>query len=659
MNLNSIFPRLLNISLLLLIFQISSSTLLVGQLGYNSWVKPPFYRKFISLNNYQSKDPMLYAQSYCLSWSIEPTETHLWKATWNDLTFLQIKGLRCFDMEEVLDNPAWLILLQSPKLSHIEISMGHRDTDKYAYSFENPNLQKSFFEPLGDFKQLEYLRINKPDTSQAFINYLSQFPNLKVLEWVGQYKKLDFSVLTNLDTLVLIEEVTWQKEAETGQKLKLPKQLKALILPTNSLEWIWPTLRTHPTTLPYLEVRYEDSDSTFSLALLKDKVEHLSLRASASGKKGFPSANSTLQSLTIKSDFSYYKQYLRAKTISIDSTVAQFKQLKELDLGNYHAVNLPIQFYSLKQLEKLKVKTNELSDSIQYWKNLRELEVSGTKLDYIPPSLGNLTTLEILKIGSPKIKKFPNFIYQLTNLKQLSLSSNTNASVSQRQFRGIKLDSLAKLKKLTHFKITLNSIKSRAHLRNIYKALPESTIIELQPFDFKTEIQTPFNLGVYAQYSIEGAFRSGLELNFFYNPFKIASKFTKKGSFIRSAYGENNYATNPFDFHTFTAGVEWNYLKSFLMGYKIGYTYTRKRFPIAFQADVTAYTDYKGSFDLRITPQIGVPIKINFAYLYLMYGYKIPIIPNQELSLVPRHTISLTMRLVSRWPSLPAPAFIW
>lgn len=659
MNFNSFFTRSVHISLLLLIFQISFSTLLVGQLGHKSWVTPQYHRQIISVNNTHSKGPIFYAKAYCFSWDIKPNEIDAWKDRWKDLLFIQINELRCFDNEIVFENAAWSVLLQSPNLSHIEISMRHRDEDKYAYSFQDTNLQKNFFEPLGDFKQLEYLRIDKPDTSQAFINYLSQFPNLKVLEWLGQYKKLDFSVLTNLDTLVLIEEVTWQKEAETGQKLKLPKQLKALILPTNSLEWIWPTLRTHPTTLPYLEVRYEDSDSTFSLALLKGKVEHLSLRASASGKKGFPSVNSTLQSLTIKSDFSHYKQYLHAKTISIDSTVTQFKQLKELDLGNYHKVNLPIQFYSLKQLEKLKVKTNELSDSIQYWKNLKELEVSGTKLDYIPPSLGKLTTLEILKIRSPKIEKFPNFIYQLTNLKQLSLSSNTNSPISRRQFRGIKLDSLAKLKNLTHFKITLNSIKSRAHLKKLYKTLPESTIIELQSFGFKTEIETPFNLGVYAQYSIEGAFRSGLELNYFYNPFKIASKFTKKGSFRQNAYGKNNYATNPFDFHTFTAGIEWNYLKSFMMGYKIGYTYTRKRFPIAFQADVTAYTDYKGSFDLRITPQIGIPIKINFAYLYLMYGYKIPVIPNQELSLVPRHTISLTMRIVSDWPPLPSPAFIW
>jgi hypothetical protein len=74
---------------------------------------------------------------------------------------------------------------------------------------------------------------------------------------------------------------------------------------------------------------------------------------------------------------------------------------------------------------------------------------------------------------------------------------------------------------------------------------------------------------------------------------------------------------------------------------------------------LTAYTDYKGRFDLRLTPQIGIPIKASFAYIYLMYGYKIPLIPNQELKLIPRHTISLTIRIVSEWPSPGFPFIGW
>jgi hypothetical protein len=154
-------------------------------------------------------------------------------------------------------------------------------------------------------------------------------------------------------------------------------------------------------------------------------------------------------------------------------------------------------------------------------------------------------------------------------LRELSFIDNERYPKNKPQFRAIIPDSLVQLKKLRYFKSTLNAIKNRAYLRTVYKALPDSTGIELQGFRFKTSIDTTVNLGIYAQYNVGGTVMSGLEFNFLYNPFKIASQITKKGRFKDRAYGKNDNATNPFDFHTFTAGVAWNYLKSFVMGYNL------------------------------------------------------------------------------------------
>jgi Leucine-rich repeat (LRR) protein len=479
------------------------------------------------------------------------------------------------------------IVLNSPKLSRIEISMA--DIPRYdrgnnpnfgktpgIHSYKDILLQKNFFEPLKHFKQLERLKITTPDTSQAFINYLSEIPNLKVLEWEGEYEAMDFSALSNVDTLVL----TNKNAAEGKCELKLPKDLKMLILPKDSLGWILPALLKHPKTLAYLDVNYDRT----SLLLLKDKVEHLILSTDPLANETFPSlANSMLKSLVIKiNTYKYSSDYLHGPIMSIDSNFSEFKELKELDLSHYNRVHLSSEIQPLKKIEKLRLRTDELPNAIIHWEGLKELDVSGKGLKSIPIGLAKSRGLETLKINSLKIKKFPKHIYRLTNLRQLSLMDNERYPYNKPQFRSIIPDSLAHFKKLTHFKISLNAIKNRAHLRNIYKALPDSTVLELQGFRFKTPIKTTVNLGIYAQYNIGGTVMSGLEFNFLYNPFKIASKITKKGRFEDRAYGRNHYAANPFDFHTFTAGVAWNYLKSFVMGYKLGYTYTQKRFPIEF-----------------------------------------------------------------------------
>jgi hypothetical protein len=632
-----------------------------------SWVSPLSPRYNIhSIYDNDFDGPLIYGEfSNRIAYN-ELYEINNLEEIWKDLTFFKVEELFHFKKEGAAANVIWPIVLISPKLSRIEISMA--DVPQYdrgnnpnfgnkpgIHSYKEPLLQKNFFEPLSNLKQLERLKIISPDTSQAFINYLSQFPNLKVLEWVGEYRGVDFSSLMNVDTLILSRKVLRKKAVLAKCELKLPEHLKMLILPKDSLGWILPALLEHPNTLSYLEVNYDRTP----LFLLKDKVEHLILSTNPLDDKTFPLlANSMLKSLVMKiNTYTYSRDHLYGPIMSIDSNFSGFKQLKELDLSSYSRVDLSPKIQPLKQLEKLKLRTNELPNSIIHWESLKELDLSGEELKNIPIGLARSKGLETLKISSLKIKKFPKLIYQLKNLRTLSLIDYERFPKYQPQFGGIIPDSLAQLKKLRHLEINLNAIKSRAHLRNIYKALPDSAVIELYDFDFRTPIKTTVNLGVYAQYNIGGTVMSGLEFNFLYNPFKIASRSTKKGHLGDNAYRENPFSTNPFDFHTFTAGVEWNYLKSFVMGYKLGYTYTRKRFPIAFQADLTAYTDYKGSFDLRFTPQIGIPIKASFAYIYLMYGYKIPLIPNQELNLIPRHTISLTVRIVSEWPT-PGFAFI-
>jgi len=112
---------------------------------------------------------------------------------------------------------------------------------------------------------------------------------------------------------------------------------------------------------------------------------------------------------------------------------------------------------------------------------------------------------------------------------------------------------------------------------------------------------------------------------------------------------------NPFHFHTLSFALEWNYLKNpdLLMGYRLGYSYSRTKEPIAFQVDFIAYTNYNSPVDLRLAPRLSiVPIKSSVVHLSLYYSYKIPLLHTNEHDIVSRHTIGISCRATINWTDL-------
>ena len=162
-----------------------------------------------------------------------------------------------------------------------------------------------------------------------------------------------------------------------------------------------------------------------------------------------------------------------------------------------------------------------------------------------------------------------------------------------------------------------------------------------------------FNFGVYMDYSWDHAVFTGIELLYYLSPKYKTSLLKKAGHFGKQATAKDKYAAaNPFYFHTFSLGVEWNYLQSsdFLMGYRVGYNYSRVKDPISFQVDLITYTNYTNTFDLRLAPRLGItPIRSNVAYVYLYYAYKIPLLFSQEQRVISRHSLGCSVRFTINW----------
>lgn len=585
--------------------------------------------------------------------------------------------------------------LNAPNLSSLSIFMpSKQEEDSYTFhSYSDSAIKENFWKPLSQFKQLEKLRIFNPDTSQAFIHYLAQFPNLKVLYWSGPHNGLDFSPLAHLEALILGSPYNSYMSIEQSikDKLVLPTQLDALILHNNSLSDILPILANFKGKLSYLKTNRVQRDKIHDLSLLKGKVTQLDWWVS-NWNIDLPLGDSALQSLTVTGS-------VLTKHLYIGENIRTYKNLETLHLENYFTTTLSPSFYQLPKLKHLTINTNYLSDSIQYLKtletlnldsetlkqvpstlgkleNLKALDITANKLTSFPVTFRNLKQLEAFKISAPNLKRLPKGLKHLKQLKEIDIFAGkvhqmpseigrlrqlkslsfygSETQVLFPIFRTVPSHTLKKLQQLEEFSLSINFIVTRAQLKNIYRILPETTKIYIYSLEDKYQVQTLFNLGIYTQYDIGGTVSSGLEFNYHYIPHWSLPNYSN------NAIKKPKKDYNIFDFHTFNAGIEWNYLKSFVMGYKTGYTYTHKRLNLALQADFIAYTDYKNKVDLRINPKIGIYIPSTFAAFYVMYGYKIPLIPNQELNLVPRHNISLTMRITTQWPnSFGAPVLIW
>lgn len=630
---------------------------LQGQPIYKEWVVPSYGFRTIPMGEHASKKTIYYG-TFSEGFRAEQKKSYEELAGyWKHLRYFKIKKLHTFDSTLLYPKKIWETVLKTPELAFLSINMKKKSRSAEYFSFANPNLQDALFKPLTKHTILEGLKVRYPDTSQAFLNYIGGFPKLKTLEWVSMHRMLDFSQLSNVETLVLRRSSHYNHQDSSKSLLQLPLQLKRLILTHNSINEVLPTIAKHQGSLKLLKARYFYSDSLPNLALLQGKVDHLMLDYLTRKRPlpKLPRADSNLQALTLE-----VHHYHQKRVIDLDTEIGNYKHLSYLDLSDYAILKLPASFYQLKQLQHLYLKTYSFSDSIQNFQQLETLKVRAKKLKTLPKGFAKLQQLKELEIFSDRMHRFPSSIYQLKSLEKLTLDHVAYRTPKRPLFQGISPKGLSQLKQLKYFEFPMKGILFRQQLKNIYHALPDSTEIQINFASDRYEISMPFNLGIYVQYDVTGTVMSGLEFNYHYEtPWDVESLYKKNGIIKKKNVDTYREPENPFDFHSFNFGIEWNYLKSFIMGYKIGYTYTHKRIPLALQTDFIAYTDYQGGVDLRATPKIGVNIPIGFGVLYLMYGYKLPMLPKQEFSLVPRHSISLTMRLIGHWPPLGPTILFW
>ena len=342
---------------------------------------------------------------------------------------------------------------------------------------------------------------------------------------------------------------------------------------------------------------------------------------------------------------------------TISDSISCLGNLEKLVLYNRlqrEAAFMPNAIYGLSSLNELEVTPYLLSDSICYLSELTKLTTKGTiesdDLTSFPDSISCLKKLRYLEVGMQyRLDKFPEQIYKLNQLEQL---------VFRGQIKNPLLDAkkLIEMKNLKYLECNISLIKNEVHFRRVYEALPEHAILKLHSENYKVP-KTWGNVGLYTDYGWGQTIFTGVE---FLHYISHLSSQKRRDVYVESMEQKvtlTNMKIPPsFDFHTLAFGVEWNYSKqpNFLMGYRIGYNYSRIRTPLSFQVDLIGYTNYENVFDVRIAPRVAVPIKTDVVIIYLHYSYKLPLIASQEQILVARHSIGVNFRFTTDWwTSLP------
>ena len=98
--------------------------------------------------------------------------------------------------------------------------------------------------------------------------------------------------------------------------------------------------------------------------------------------------------------------------------------------------------------------------------NLTELDLAGLELEELPPEIGKCTQLETLVLGKwdeekeewvgNKLTEFPDVVFQLTNLKILSIAKNQITVIPE---------AIAQLSNLTQLDLSYNQITDRKSTR--------------------------------------------------------------------------------------------------------------------------------------------------------------------------------------------------
>lgn len=560
---------------------------------------------------------------------------------------------------------------------------------------------------LNKFKEVSYFE--GADSSLLFIECLQQFSKLDSVVWLNEaLQNRHLGSLTNITTFIIDHygDANYRWRSKIRHLYNFPPQLKTIytekisykyfatkLSKCSQLEYLTDT--SGPVIYPGMESMYVKSGhfpppipSLKELTLapapqyIPSNINLFSALQSLKIPRGWrwrlgleiPSSLyqlSNLEALYIWTDhvsdsirFLKKLKHLsihipRSNMNPISDSIQNLAQLESLLLhqeesGTY---TLPSSIYALRSLKTLDIMYYALSDSIRFLKELRALTIISPQrtLAKLPDSLVTLKKLRSLDLSYSYMPegKYPEQIYQFKNLQRLDLGHS--GAYRDRRKLLMNVQKLKKLKKLNYLEFNILAIKNEIHYKRLYKALPEDSEVKLHGWFEGKAPSSGANFGIYTEYGWGQAAFTGIEFLYYINT-QYPTSFVKKDSRFKEVMtkSKSKYRSqpNPFHFHTFSFAVEWNYLKNpdFLMGYRVGYNYSRVREPIAFQLDLIAYTNYNNAFDLRLAPRLAiVPIRTNAVYVSLYYSYKIPLIPTNEQTIVSRHTIGLSCRVTINW----------
>lgn len=155
---------------------------------------------------------------------------------------------------------------------------------------------------------------------------------------------------------------------------------------------------------------------------------------------------------------------------SINEAVKNPGKVYKLDLSKKKLRKIPIEVFSLYNLQELNLSKNKLESipsEIGNLTNLQKLNISANKISKLPSTIGNLTNLKELIANRNNINELPPEVGNLINLEKLDLWSN---EIDKLPFEISKLQN--NLKVLDMRVILINAEKQKA----IIELLPETFI---------------------------------------------------------------------------------------------------------------------------------------------------------------------------------------
>ena len=145
-----------------------------------------------------------------------------------------------------------------------------------------------------------------------------------------------------------------------------------------------------------------------------------------------------------------YLEIIAPSLLEIEDRFDEISHLKSLQIHCPMLENLPQSFYTLTNLETLKIKNNETINlnSIGSFKQLKNLQLAKLKLKELPIWMESSINVEMLDLHGNQLIDLPDYFKNYQKLKRLNLDSNSFTTLPWE---------LEQLKSLNHLSIDNNS----------------------------------------------------------------------------------------------------------------------------------------------------------------------------------------------------------